>query len=264
MDCTSCHVLDWWIEPADPDNPDPHQRYNGDLRVFDLDVRWDSQDERLEGRLERLYTVDPVTSERVPNRAGFLVQGLGTDFRHHDMGPAFRDMQYDGVVLTRFRTAPIWGNGHTFPYGHDGRSMTLDEVIRRHGGEAQASRDRYVNASKAEQEAVLAWLRTFVLYPTDQVPCDVDGDGVISDHFVIAGRDTGIERFNPEWLFRVPGQIEGIVRNPDGSYIRSDALVNIEAAYGLTLPGIRDSDRDGFPDILDPCPQTPGWRDGCR
>jgi CxxC motif-containing protein (DUF1111 family) len=35
-------------------------------------------------------------------------------------------------------TEPLWGVGSTAPYGHDGRSINLREVILRHGGEALA------------------------------------------------------------------------------------------------------------------------------
>ena len=40
-------------------------------------------------------------------------------------------------------TEPLWGVGTTAPYGHDGRSINLNEVILRHGGEAQRARDLY-------------------------------------------------------------------------------------------------------------------------
>ena len=42
-----------------------------------------------------------------------------------------------------FLTTPLWGVGSTAPYGHDGRSINLTEVILRHGGEAQAARDAF-------------------------------------------------------------------------------------------------------------------------
>ena len=32
---------------------------------------------------------------------------------------------------------------------------------------------------------------------------------------MVAGMDTGYERFNPEWLFNAPGKIEGPVLNPE-------------------------------------------------
>ena len=43
----------------------------------------------------------------------------------------------------QFMTEPLWGVGSTGPYGHDGRSMTLRDVILRHGGEAQGARDSF-------------------------------------------------------------------------------------------------------------------------
>ena len=46
----------------------------------------------------------------------------------------------------RFLTTPLWGVGNTGPYGHDGRSMNLTDVILRHGGEAQPPRDQFANA----------------------------------------------------------------------------------------------------------------------
>ena len=42
-------------------------------------------------------------------------------------------------MRTQFLTTALWGVGSTAPYGHDGRSMTLKDVILRHGGEAQSS-----------------------------------------------------------------------------------------------------------------------------
>jgi hypothetical protein len=91
-----------------------------------------------------------------------------------------------------------------------------------------------------------------VLYGTDDLPTDVNGDGRIDRHFRVAGRDTGLEVFNPEWLFNVPGRIEGPILGPDGRRIVSHALVNLSQAYGLDLPYCRDKDDDGFPDILGP------------
>ena len=73
----------------------------------------------------------------------FLVRDIFTDFKRHDLGPNFHERDYDGTMRKEFMTLPLWGVGSTPPYGHDGRSMTLNDVILRHGGEAQASRDAY-------------------------------------------------------------------------------------------------------------------------
>ncbi len=68
-----------------------------------------------------------------------------SDLLLHDMGPALAD----GFVMKQatgsdFRTQPLWGISAEGPYLHDGRADTLDDAIRMHGGEAQASRDAYV------------------------------------------------------------------------------------------------------------------------
>ena len=92
--------------------------------------------------------------------------------------------------------------------------------------------------------------------------CDVEGDGLISERFVVAGMDTGRERFNPEWLFESPGRIEGPTTNVQGQPIISYALVNVREAYGLDLACLKDSDLDGFPDVTDPAPDRAGYQDG--
>ena len=115
-----------------------------------------------------------------------------------------------------------------------------------------------------ERRKLIHFLESLVLYQTEQVPCDIDGDGKISEHFMVAGMDTGIERFNPEWLFRVPGKIEGPVRTRGGERIVSFALTNVRQAYGLDLELLKDSDGDGFPDVIDPEPFRRGYRDGVR
>lgn len=264
LGCNSCHVAEWLIEAADPDNPDIHKRYPGDLRFFDLDVKHNPDTDRLEGTLTMLASQD-ADGRWVRDKGSFMVQGIGTDFKHHEMGPELADMHYEGTTVTAFRTGLLWGNGATgFPWGHDGKSMTIDDIIRRHGGEALAEREAYEAASIQDRVALQSFLRSLVLYPTDQVPADIDGDGVISESFIVAGKDTGVERFNPEWLFTTPGEIEGTATNPQGETIRSDALLNIGPAYQLHTDYIRDPDLDGFPDPIDECPGITGYKDGCN
>lgn len=79
------------------------------------------------------------------------------------MGPGFRDMPGDGFILIQFRTAPLRGNGHGLPWEHDGKPMSLDAVIRRHGGEGQTSRNIDVAAMKEQKEAVPVLLPSMVL-----------------------------------------------------------------------------------------------------
>jgi di-heme oxidoreductase (putative peroxidase) len=68
--------------------------------------------------------------------------------------------------------------GSTAPYGHDGRSMNLEEVILRHGGEAQASRDAFIQLSDDQQAAVLRFLASLVLFPPDDTASNLDPSSI--------------------------------------------------------------------------------------
>jgi hypothetical protein len=257
--CARCHVADWHLHEANSTAIDYTRRCDGDRRFFELQVAFNDKTERLEGKL--VYLADKKDGRWLPRRRAHTIRGIYSDFKYHDVGESFYQVQFDGSVIRQWRTAPLWGVATTAPYGHDGASLSLDDVIRRHGGEALESRQAYLALSAEERRRVLVFLESLVLYQTDRLPCDLDGDGSISEHFLVAGQDTGIERFNPEWLFNVPGRIEGPVR-VRGEQVISHALVNVRQAYGLDLKYLRDSDGDGFPDVIDPAPYWRGYRDG--
>ena len=92
-----------------------------------------------------------------------------TDLLLHDMGPALADPLPEGRARgAMWRTSPLWGIGYTAQvaestpvgYLHDGRARTLTEAILWHGGEAEKSRQRFERLSKADREALLAWIRS--------------------------------------------------------------------------------------------------------
>ena len=84
-----------------------------------------------------------------------------SDLLLHEMGEALADDFNMGEAwLDEFRTQPLWGVAAAAPYLHDGRAGTLDEAIRWHGGEAQASADAYAGFSDEDRDAVLAFLRS--------------------------------------------------------------------------------------------------------
>jgi CxxC motif-containing protein (DUF1111 family) len=91
-----------------------------------------------------------------------------TDLLLHDMGPELDDGYTEGSALTsEWRTTPLWGigladrsqGGQAF-YLHDGRATTLRDAIELHGGEAAASRTAFRGLSPAQQEQLLAFLRS--------------------------------------------------------------------------------------------------------
>ena len=226
-------------------------------------MSWSPNESRLQGRLRDLSTVDE-NGDRSPRRRKYRVNGIFSDFRHHEMGERFAEVDFGGNVNSTWRTPPLWGVGTGFPWGHDGQSLTLEDVILRHGGEAQASRDAYASATASEKATLLNFLRKSCLYDIETLPSDIDGDGAIASNFMVAGMDTGVERFNAEWLFRVPLQIQGAFQNTDGVTVRSNAGVNNTQAYGELLRFRRDQDGDGWPDVIDNCPTTAGFKDGCN
>jgi hypothetical protein len=158
-----------------------------DRRVADVETRFDPD----QGLYNRLYaTAIPLFEELddgypypqlVPREEPFVVRNIFTDLKRHDLGPYFHERNYDGSYQTLFVTEPLWGVGSSAPYGHDGRSINLEEVIHRHGGEAQDSRDRYEDLPENERSNILTFLRSLILFPPDDTasnlnPAVVDGD----------------------------------------------------------------------------------------
>ena len=60
----------------------------------------------------------------------------------------------------KLRTPPLWGVRMRTRLMHDGSSVTLNDAIRRHRGEAIEVYQRYDRLSDADQEAMLAFLRS--------------------------------------------------------------------------------------------------------
>ena len=90
-----------------------------------------------------------------------------TDLLLHDMGEGLADGRPDFQAGPRdWRTAPLWGlglsqsvNGNTTLL-HDGRARNAVEAILWHGGEAQRSRDAFVQMSKSDRAALIAFLKS--------------------------------------------------------------------------------------------------------
>ncbi len=90
-----------------------------------------------------------------------------TDLLLHDMGPGLADGAPVGDASGReWRTAPLWGigltetvNGHT-NFLHDGRARNLLEAVLWHGGEAEVAKDRVVDATPAERNALIRFLES--------------------------------------------------------------------------------------------------------
>jgi hypothetical protein len=157
--CTSCHVQNLTID--------------NDRRVADVETVYDPD----KGIINQLFATatplflvvddgDPFP-QLLPNGNSFVVENFFSDLKRHNLGPAFEERDFDGSRITEHVTEPLWGVGSSPPYGHDGRSINLDQVIRRHGGEAEPSKLAYVALSDDDQLKIQEFLGTLVLFPPD-------------------------------------------------------------------------------------------------
>jgi len=159
----------------------PDLRIDRDRRVADVDTVFDP----VRGIFNRLFaTATPLFTEvhdraefpslKRPAQRSFLVKDIFTDFKRHDLGPNFYERNYDGTIRMKFLTTPLWGVGSTSPYGHDGRSINLTEVILRHGGEAKAERDKFARLDNPYQGALLDFLNSLILFPPDDTASNLN------------------------------------------------------------------------------------------
>ncbi len=166
IDSTSCHVANLVIER--------------DRRAADVETVHDPE----RGIFNRLFATATTRFEAVedgdenpqllPTGERFVVENLYTDFKRHDLGEAFHEREYDGTFQTEFLTEALWGVGSTAPYGHDGRSINLEEVILRHGGDAQRSRDAFARLRGNDRRRIIEFLQTLVLFPPDDTASNLN------------------------------------------------------------------------------------------
>ncbi len=101
---------------------------------------------------------------------GRILVSLFGDLRRHRIANTGEplgneELPQRGVAPGVFMTAELWGLAQTSPYGHRNDHVTIDEVIRAHGGEAGGVRDAYDAASKTDRDVLIAYLRTLTLDP---------------------------------------------------------------------------------------------------
>jgi CxxC motif-containing protein (DUF1111 family) len=91
-----------------------------------------------------------------------------TDLLLHDMGSGLDDGYTEGSAKTyEWRTPALWGlglspnsQGGQYFLLHDGRAKSIEEAILLHGGEAAASKTNYQNASQADKDALIRFLKS--------------------------------------------------------------------------------------------------------
>ncbi len=179
--CAHCHIPDLQI--------------NRDRRVADVETVFDIE----RGIFNDLFaTATPLFVEtddagtfpnlKRPALQPFLVRNIFTDFKRHDLGPNFWERNFNGTLQKEFLTMALWGVGTTAPYGHDGRSVNLREVIKRHGGEALNARNNFVGLSDANEDHVLNFLNSLILFPPDDTASNLDPGDPTAPNFPQIGK----------------------------------------------------------------------------
>ena len=113
-----------------------------------------------------IITAPPGTSINggaftVPEALGNKIIHPFGDFLLHDIGTG------DGIVqnppedtANKLRTVPLWGLRMHPRHMHDLKSLTLEDAIERHGGEAEQESDRFRRLSAAEKQALFTFLNS--------------------------------------------------------------------------------------------------------
>ena len=97
----------------------------------------------------------------VPDALGDKIIHPFGDFLLHDIGTG------DGIVqvgpqdtANKLRTAPLWGLRTKPRFMHDLQSLSLEDAIARHDGEAREPAKRFKQLTPQERQALITFLNT--------------------------------------------------------------------------------------------------------
>jgi mono/diheme cytochrome c family protein len=154
LGCAACHRPTLPLESLAFVEPGPFNPA-GTLRPGDAPDSW---------------TLDLGTLAWAANLArddnGRVLVPLFSDLKRHVIADVQVDTLGNETLAQRFverdvfRTTPLWGVAATAPYGHRGDLLSLDEVIRAHGGAGRVAQRAYLGAEPGAREDLIAFLRT--------------------------------------------------------------------------------------------------------
>lgn len=142
----------------------------------------DSADLAQVERGERLFTTVGCADCHTANLG--TVEGIYSDLLLHRMEDSTRGPGYgnpdpevpfpdDLPLPTEWKTPPLWGVADTAPYFHDGGSATLEDAIVRHKGQAKHVTSKFKGLEPADQQAIIAFLKTLRAPDVPQVSSPV-------------------------------------------------------------------------------------------
>ena len=100
-------------------------------------------------------------SQTIHPYSDYLLHDMGSEI----MGVGLNDNFVSGLARgNEWRTTPLWGiglqqkvNGHTY-FLHDGRARNFIEAIMWHGGEGEASKNKFKNMPKKQRDQLVKFL----------------------------------------------------------------------------------------------------------
>lgn len=117
--------------------------------------------------LESIITAPPGTTINggifvVPEALGNKIIHPFGDFLLHDVGTGDGIVQTTGLQETadKMRTAPLWGLRTRTRFMHDFESLTLEDAIRRHRGEARHVAERFRDLTPSEKQQLITFLNS--------------------------------------------------------------------------------------------------------
>ncbi|MDA1190045.1 MAG: thiol oxidoreductase [Chloroflexi bacterium] len=176
--CTTCHRTTLRLDDPVFSEPNP---YNppGKLQLSDV------------SRALSFSLIDDIEGPNLqPEADGSVLVPVFTDLKRHDMGDMLNDdlLVHDGVPTNEFLTRKLWGVASEPPFLHNGRATLLSEAIVFHGGEAQAAREAFEALPKADQDAIVEFLKTLQILPQDATELVVYGGPEGTTFYVDPGR----------------------------------------------------------------------------
>lgn len=143
---------------------------------------------------------------------------LYSDLLLHDMGPALADGITMGLATgSEYRTQPLWGVSLHGPFLHDGRADSLTDAIEWHGGEAEASRERWSALPPAGKSEILAFLEGLGGWsPEGQVLLDPQTLGELPEVGSPGGPDRALSPSEAELWLRGRSLFDRTFTEPEG------------------------------------------------
>ena len=180
----------FWINHIDPvtleingTDPKPYGYDPAHPVTFDITKNpvWEKTCQRLHLQKAQFGPGQDCFLQFKSDGSGGAYISLYGDQKRHDMGPQLAESIAEfGVPASIWRTKELWGVGSVGPWLHDGRATTLTEAILFHGGEGQASRDKFAALTDGEKIDLLEFLRSLVIFNPKDASREGDGDG---DHY---------------------------------------------------------------------------------